>query len=345
MLMAASKARLYYGTSIGDESARIQTLRGLACLLVVGFHVVGFDAAVGMRVASDSAWRLATNVLLHIRMPLFTFLSGFVYAYRPVVAGQELAFARKKAIRLLVPLGVVSTVFFFMQMVVPNVNSPASIGNLWKIYVFPYEHFWFLQAILLTFLLVIAVERWRLLDTGGRYALGLLVAVAINLLVVISPDIFSSNEVCFLLPFFVAGIGANRFRATFLKGPVRLCVGVVFLVTMSVFLYRLLGSGGHPTARGTVLTTALSLSSVVTLLYVFPGSTLLARIGQFSFTIYLYHVFFTAGSRIMLEHAGFGAQQLLLFAVGLVAGVLGPVAVELLLRPSVLGRRWLLGQA
>ena len=100
MLAFVTNTPPFYGLSHADESARIQSLRGLACLLLVGFHVVGVDSAAGLRFADDSLPRLATSLLIHVRMPLFTFLSGFVYAYRPVARGQALAFAKKKALRL-----------------------------------------------------------------------------------------------------------------------------------------------------------------------------------------------------------------------------------------------------
>ena len=67
------------------STLHLDTIRGLACLLLVTYHVVGPDRFTGMRVADGSFYRtvLADGPLL-VRMPLFTFLSGFVYAYRPV---------------------------------------------------------------------------------------------------------------------------------------------------------------------------------------------------------------------------------------------------------------------
>ena len=88
----------------------MQTLRGLACLLLVGFHVIGYSTTSGMAVPDDSGWRLFANLFTPLRMPLFAFLSGFVYAYRPVQPGQEGRFARKKLVRLWLPLLTVTTI-------------------------------------------------------------------------------------------------------------------------------------------------------------------------------------------------------------------------------------------
>ena len=57
-------------------------------------------------------------------------------------------------------------------------------------------------------------------------------------------------------------------------------------------------------------------------------STILASIGFYSYSIYLFHVFFTAGARILLSR--FGVTELwILFTVALAAGLAGPVIVEL----------------
>ena len=70
-----------------SESARIQTLRELACLLLVAFHVVGIEGA-GLLVDGDSGHRLFTNLFVHLRMPLSR-SSRIRYAYRPRKAGSS----------------------------------------------------------------------------------------------------------------------------------------------------------------------------------------------------------------------------------------------------------------
>ena len=66
-------------TTIKDPSSiRVQSARGLACLLLVTYHVIGSDVDSGIHVDDESLWRYFTDLFLPIRMPLFTFLSGFV---------------------------------------------------------------------------------------------------------------------------------------------------------------------------------------------------------------------------------------------------------------------------
>src|SRR3569833_839663 len=107
-------------TWLANESLRVQTLRGLACLLLVAFHVIGSHATSGLRVDADSAYRQFANLFMHLRMPLFTFLSGFVYAYRPAALGYAGTFAGKKFRQILLPLLCVSTLYFLLTLVVPG---------------------------------------------------------------------------------------------------------------------------------------------------------------------------------------------------------------------------------
>src|SRR3954467_4199218 len=116
------------------ESARVQTLRGVACLLLVAFHAIGSSSASGLHVPDSSVYREFTNLFVHIRMPLFTFLSGLVYAYRPVRAGYELDFSAKKLRRLGVPLIVASTTLYYLHLTMGHMVPPLS--QLWTILAF-----------------------------------------------------------------------------------------------------------------------------------------------------------------------------------------------------------------
>jgi peptidoglycan/LPS O-acetylase OafA/YrhL len=69
-----------------QKDSAIQSLRGLAVILMVCGHVIGSTRANGMQVADRSAWRLFYLALKDLRMPIFTVISGFVYAMRPICA-------------------------------------------------------------------------------------------------------------------------------------------------------------------------------------------------------------------------------------------------------------------
>ena len=159
------------------ESARVQTLRGTACLLLVAFHTVGSTAASGLHVPDGSPYREFTNLFAHVRMPLFTFLSGLVYAYRPLRAGHALQFSGKKVCRLGLPFIVASTLLYCLNFAMHRGVPP--LLQMWTIYVFPYKHLWFVQALLLVFVALVVLESLGALSTFPRFMLVFAVSVGL----------------------------------------------------------------------------------------------------------------------------------------------------------------------
>jgi peptidoglycan/LPS O-acetylase OafA/YrhL len=79
----------------------INTLRGLACILLVAYHVIGGTPEQGLHIASGFL-RVGNDVLAYIRMPLFTFLSGYIYSLKPIGNYSSSLFLKSKARRLLI---------------------------------------------------------------------------------------------------------------------------------------------------------------------------------------------------------------------------------------------------
>jgi glucans biosynthesis protein C len=327
------------------ESLRVETLRGLACLFLVAFHVIGSHATSGLHVGEDSPYRHFAVLFQHLRMPLFTFLSGFVYAYRPLVAGQWREFATKKLSRLVLPLLFVSTLYYLMTMVVPDATGKIPISQGWRIYFFPYVHFWFLQAIILIFSGVVLLEAVRALSTIWRWAAVLAATMALHLYVAHQGSetaFFSFVDATYLAPYFLLGLGANRFRDLLLRPGLIWIVAFCFLGAMAFHSFTIF-THGHVATPGTVIGLLIGVTGTLTLLYFFPHMRVLELLGAYSFTVYLFHPFFVAGSRAVLKFAHIGSTELG-FALGLAAGVLGPPVLEIILRNMPWPRRYLLGQ-
>ena len=327
-----------------SESVRIQTLRGIACVLLVSFHVVQGQGGSTLLPSAQSPYVTLTAIFAHLRMPLFTFLSGFVYAYRPVASNALGEFASRKLLRLLVPLLVVSTLFFVVQTITPGTNTKMAWEEMWRIYVFPYVHFWFLQAIILIFAFVAVLEQQRLLESFDRFLIVFVLALVAHFSLQEGANFFSWKRAVNLAPFFLLGLAANRFRAQIQNAPTRYLSLAVFLLTTIPYVVLCVVEPADAPEKRTVWATAISLSACLTLLHWVPHVRWLAWVGGFSFTIYLYHVFFTASTRIALGHSGVpGIHEH--FALGLLAGVAGPILIELALRCSPMARRILLGQS
>lgn len=319
-----------------DRDFKIDTLRGMACLLLVAFHVVGSEATNGLRI-SAGAYRDLNDILAYVRMPLFTFLSGFVYAYRPFQAGFQ-KFLIKKARRLLLPMLTVGTLFALLQTMTPGANS--NIENLYYIHIVPVAHFWFIESLFLLFIVVCILEKLQSFASFKRYILVLIVSSVFY----ISPiDIkyFSVSGLLYLFPYFLVGMGIYRYK---LLDKLSFSIILICLLLTIVFFVAIYMSAIPMYGKRTLPSLIVGGMSCVVLLSTGLKSSFLAYIGGFSYSIYIYHVFFTASSRIFLNNVGLSNLEVV-FVVSLLFGVLGPIVVETILEKFNFSRVLFLGRS
>ncbi|MGN6129886.1 MAG: acyltransferase family protein [Nocardioidaceae bacterium] len=328
----------------------IEALRALAIVMVVAGHVVGNDATRGMRVADGSGWRIAYLALGDFPMPLFALIAGYVYALRPLrTAGAYPRFLAGKARRLLLPMVTIGTALFALELVAPATNFRPRLSELWRIYVYPFEHLWFLQALFAIFVAAGLLEVAGVLARRRRWAVAVAAAFAVYVAVPDAPalQVFMVGGAVLLLPFFLVGYGLCRHP---LPRPARRAA-VVFGVVAFPLLYALrmsavLGAWGPAPALGRGLG---ELTALVGVLLVYAARRLLTHrpavlLGELAFAVYLLHVFATAGSRVALSVLGVHAP-VPVFVVGLVLGVGAPVVAARLIHRSrvlstlVLGER------
>ena len=298
---------------------QINTLRGLACLLLVGYHVVGADPDHGLRV-SDNALRWFNDALAYLRMPLFTFLSGLVYGFRPF-DGDSQAFLLGKARRLLVPMLIAGTLFAALQALTPGTNF---IVREWHfLHIQPVAHFWFVESLFWVFLVIWALERWNLIASGTGFSLVLALSCSLYLFVR-GWHWLSIDGAIYLMPYFLLGLACTRFRlrphlSNFWIRLMLIAIAIGATVAM-----------GMPVPKADRRTVAMLLAGV-SLCLLCLGSKIevpwLARIGHHSYAIYLWHVFFTASIRIALHRIGI---DYLIFDVfmGITIGLIGPMLID-----------------
>jgi len=311
------------------ESARVQTLRGIACLLLVAFHAIGSSSASGLHAPDSSVYRHFTNLFVHIRMPLFTFLSGLVYAYRPLQPEQALEFSGKKLRRLGVPLIVATTVLYTLHLVTDHRVPPAS--QVWTIYIYPYWHLWFVQALLLVFVAVITFEMLGALSTFRQF----LYVFALSL-VLYSGGLFEGHEAfglnnsTYLLPFFLAGLAAHRYRSVLqTRQALILTLGCLIAAQgwHSYFVLTRTLAPIDPVAHRSILNLMIGMSASLSALQLLPRMRLMEQIGGSSYTIYLYHPVFVAAALTGIGNR-FPLPTGLLFAIAGTVGIVGPMLLE-----------------
>lgn len=310
------------------KDAAVETIRGLALVLMVAGHVIGSTGEIGMRVADDSALRYFYEALADVRMPLFIAISGFVYAMRPARVGAPLrSFVQGKCRRILLPLFTVGSLFFVAQMLAPGVNSDIAWSDFVEIQLFGYMHFWFLQSIFWIFLIAAMLDRAGRMATPRQIAWVGLVATGCSLNRTLFPEFMSLNGAAWLFVFFVAGLAIYRFADLAVSQSKSRGVALAFVL---LFLLSQLEQLGWidllPLAHG-LLATALGLSVVYVLIVYRFRVAPLAWLGQYAYEVYLFHVFGTAATRIALAQLGV-REAWIVFAASMAVGLLWPIVLK-----------------
>jgi hypothetical protein len=180
---------------------RIDTIRGFSCLLLVMSHsIIQVDDISGRSLG----WINELNFALSdVRMPLFAFVSGLVYSFSPAFMVGRRTFLARKFERLAIPLLTMTLVMFILKAIVPGARTETNLADLPAMLWFGYSHLWFLQSMLLVFLLIGVLGK-SLADLRSRSVL-LLVAIVLALTPLQHVEGFSFGGAIRLLPFFVLG--------------------------------------------------------------------------------------------------------------------------------------------
>lgn len=324
----------------------IETLRGVAVVLMVAGHVVGSQPDFAMQVPDNSPWRLIFWGFQDIRMPLFTVLSGWLYASRPITsAGQMPELFKAKARRLLIPLVVIGTLLFWTKLVTPGTNSKPELEHWWRPYVLGLDHLWFLQAIFLIFMVVGFIDAFGVLSSRRGWAS---VTIVTAVLFVITPDhwgVFGMTGATRLLPFFLFGYGLKRYQFGKATPSWGLAAGGILLVSYVPRIMDVYSVIDLPREADRSLAVIVGTASIC--LFFWYRKTLannyLAWIGQFAFGIYLLHYFATSAARIGLRLLDLDANYAV-FVGGMVAGVGLPILFQIATRGMPTVRLLILGE-
>lgn len=317
----------------------IDAARGLAITLVVYHHV-----CMGLWTAGLPFWpmpeSLAGGFLKVVRLPLLLFCSGFLVE-RSLSAG-FLTFVRKKLIRLGVPYLVWSAVQFALIKLFADVaNSgqwvPASI---WEVLVQPFGPLWFLASLL------VAQVVYGALRMIAFPPMMILLAVFTVRTCGWTEPVLSLNEWRVVDSILFVALGAAACELTFGGGSVfhrslanqrRAFATSIVAAALVSCLILAFPPASYPwsTFFLSLIGIALGLGLVVLVRPTWAGS-LLIFLGRHTLEILVMHTFATAGMRIGLMYLGI-RQPLVHLAVGMMAGVLAPLALGMLLREARLG--------
>jgi peptidoglycan/LPS O-acetylase OafA/YrhL len=158
---------------------------------------------------------------------------------------------------------------------------------------------------------------------------------------------FSVLGATYLLPFFLLGLGMTRLQWDARQerpasGLLRIVLGALVVAWMMAQAQALAQATELERFSAPMLLAGLLLASGFWSLGL--RNPWLARIGDYSFAIYLFHVFFTSATRMVLHGAGLEAQVPVLL-ISVATGVLGPACLQHLIARSRTCSTYLMGSA
>lgn len=331
------------------KNLSIETLRGIAILLVVTGHVVGSGSSGGMKIDFPHPLRYLYLWIDFIQMPLFTAIAGWVYALKPFSAEAGFySFVRKKMLRLLVPMATVGTLYFLIQYFTPGTNHKGELSEIWRIYVYPYTIYWYLPSLFLIFLIQWWIDKWGGMNSRKKWWVCIGVGIVLSLtndvgIMHLLPNLFSFKGALGQLPYFFIGVGINRFVYSSYSFFKRKTVGLALLLCLTCLMY---GVWIGTTEEIAVLRICYPLLLIPVLFYLFSISwhnLFCVWLGKYAYSIYLFHGFGTSGGRILLK--AFGVKAIyLIFVLSTFIATFSPILLDRLMKRLRTGRKFLLGE-
>lgn len=330
-----------------NKNLSIETLRGIAILLVVLGHVIGSGPSGGMKIDFPHPLRYLYVWIDYIQMPLFTAIAGWVYALKPFSAFSGFgSFTRKKALRLLVPMAAVGTLYFFVQYFMPGTNQKGDLSQLWRIYVFPYTIYWYLPSLFLIFLVQYFIDKKGWMDTLGKWGVLCIIAIVLSRmndawLLHDVPNVFSFKGALNQLPYFFAGIAAQRFAVQLYNRVGRI---IIFLMALlGILLINAVWFFHESDFEIMQLYPLAQIPTLFLLLSLKKYNRFFVWIGGYAYSIYLFHGFGTSGGRILFKIMGVQSTALIFLFASCIA-VLSSIVIDICFSRFNLSRILFLGK-
>ncbi len=223
----------------------VNTLRALAILLIIAHHSFAIFQPKGwvasFPVPDFAPYAYASILLRNIGVPLFIFLSGYVFQYQYVSNKKELhviPFLINKVKRLMIPCIVFG--LLYMLIVSRNIKvfatDPLAILTLLN----GVDHLWFLPMLLWCFVFICLLKNFY-----RKPFIILLVSLIMVPLSLILPEDWSISKALYHFSYFALGfysMANKHFIQTKIAKPIIILITtVLFLLFFSAYFYTFYG--------------------------------------------------------------------------------------------------------
>lgn len=274
--------------------------KGIGIILVVYGHVARGVFNAGM-ISDEKLFRLIDSVIYSFHMPLFFFLSGLFFVGSIAKRGEG-GLIINKVDTIMYPYLVWSLIQGGIEYSLNGVtNFSTSIQDIYSLLWQPHDQFWFLYALFLIFVVFTLIYRF----IPNAIALFIL-SVSLYLF----QDFLYSpwgimNSIYKFGVYFCAGILFARYMTSSIKNIPIWLTGTAVLFVLAHWFYH-----GH--LKFTYLNydsfmllvvALISIATVIILSHLLAARSfnLIKIIGTYSLEIYLVHVIFGSGFRIVMQ--------------------------------------------
>lgn len=296
--------------------ANVDTLRTIACILVVGFHVFGSTPTFGLKFPMDSSLRSVFDAFDLLRMPLFTALAGILFVAMLPAKDEIFSTIKNRARTLLLPAVVVSVIYFVIRTLIGKENGEL-IDQLFR----GYLHLWYLYSLFLIILVIGTIHVF--LKLGPLAYVVMALCLHLTSFIVSDLRLLGIAKAFELAPYFILGVLIYQYGTHYPNRRLLLAIG---LVAITGTILRVLSFYGYVDRTFTLDYFAFITSCNLILLcyFVVPKMNNIQWIGIYSYSIYLWHPMASSMIRTLTYYMGL-ENRLAHFFIGLTAGIFIPI--------------------
>lgn len=275
--------------------------KGIGIILVVYGHVARGVYNAGM-IENQGLFKLVDSIIYSFHMPLFFFLAGLFFISSIVRRGEG-GLIINKVDTIIYPYIIWSLIQGSVAYSLEGVtNFSTTIQDIYSLLWLPHDQFWFLYALFLIFIAYTFLY---------RFITNIFLLFVVSILMYLFQDVLQSpwgimNSIFKFGVYFCGGVLFSRYINVSLNKIRPWFLSIVFtLFVLSQWYYHNYLDWNYLNHDGLLLLfigfVGIATVVVVSKLLAMIDFSLIKRIGSYSLEIYLVHVLFGSGFRIIMQ--------------------------------------------